>query len=178
MFLSVHEMELRKVRFEETFPVGSLQFSDRKLWQAGELRTEGTAELLPNTSGEIRIRGSLAVLMEAECDRCLEVASFPVEMGFDLFYVPAESGPGSEEVALDAADSEIDFYQGDGLELEDLLREQILLSLPMQRICKEDCRGICPVCGQNRNLAECGCQVKAPDDRWAALREFSERRLG
>ena len=47
-----------------------------------------------------------------------------------------------------------------------------LLSLPMQRICREDCQGICPICGQNRNLAECGCQVKTPDDRWAALRNL------
>jgi uncharacterized protein len=75
-------------------------------------------------------------------------------------------------VALDAGESEIDFYEGEGLELERVLREQILLALPMQRICREDCKGICPVCGQSRNVVACGCQVKAPDDRWAALRDL------
>jgi uncharacterized protein len=170
MFLSVREMELRKVRFEETFPPGEIQFQDGKLWQASQLQAAGTAELLPNTNGEIRIQGHLAVRIEAECDRCLEIASFPIDKEFDLFYEPMDAGPDSEEVALAAGESEIDFYEGEGLELEDVLREQIVLSLPMQRICREDCKGICPVCGQNRNVVTCGCQMKAPDDRWAALR--------
>jgi len=56
--------------------------------------------------------------------------------------------------------------------LEVVLREQILLSLPMQRTCREDCKGICPACGTNRNRAGCGCLAKAPDDRWAALRDL------
>ncbi len=172
MFLNIHEMELRKVCFDETLPAGTIQFPDRRLRQAGPLQTEGSAELLTNTKGEIRVKGHLAVQMEAECDRCLEVAGYPLDLDFDLYYAPVEAGPDSGEVALKTADSEIDFYQGDGLELEDVLREQILLALPMQKICREDCQGICPVCGQNRNLIACGCQVKAPDDRWAALRNL------
>jgi uncharacterized protein len=172
MFLSVREMELRKVRFDETFPPGEIQFPDGKLWQAGPLQAEGTAELVPNTNGEIRICGRLNVRMEADCDRCLESASFPVDVGFDLFYEPVEAGPAHAEVALDAGESETDFYEGEGPELEDVLREQILLALPMQRICREDCRGICPVCGENRNVVMCVCQAKAPDDRWAALRDL------
>jgi uncharacterized protein len=172
MFLNVREMELRKVRFDQTYPPGEIQFLDEGLWQAGPLRAVGTAELLPNTGGEIRIRGHLTVPMESECDRCLEVAGYPVELDFDLFYQPAESGPEGQEVALRAGESEVDFYEGEGLELEVVLREQILLSLPMQRTCREDCKGICPVCGTNRNRAGCGCLAKAPDDRWAALRDL------
>jgi uncharacterized protein len=62
------------------------------------------------------------------------------------------------------------FYEGDGLELNDVLREEVLLELPMQRICTESCKGICPVCGQNRNQIECACQASTADDRWAALK--------
>jgi uncharacterized protein len=165
-------MEVRKVCFDETFPAGAILFPDRRLRQAGPLQTEGSAEVLMNAKGEIRIQGHIAVQMEAECDRCLETASYPLDLDFDLYYTPVEAGPDFGEVALRTADSEIDFYQGDGLELEDVLREQILLALPMQKICREDCQGICPVCGQNRNLAACGCQMKAPDDRWATLRNL------
>jgi uncharacterized protein len=172
MFLSVQEMELGKVRFDETFPAGEIQFLDGELWQVGPLSAEGTAELLPNTNGEIRVCGRLKVRMEAECDRCLDTVSLPVDVGFDLFYLPAKAGPAHEEVALDAGQSEIDFYEGEGLELERVLREQILLALPMQRVCREDCRGICPICGQSRNTAACDCQAKAPDDRWAALKDL------
>ena len=64
--------------------------------------------------------------------------------------------------------------KGDGIELNDVLREYILLALPMQRVCSESCKGICPVCGQNRNLKECGCQLRAGDDRWAALKNLSK----
>ena len=64
------------------------------------------------------------------------------------------------------------FYEGDGLELNDVLREFVLLALPMQRLCDEKCKGICPLCGQNRNQNECRCQMTASDDRWAALKEI------
>lgn len=172
MFLSVREMELRKVRFDETYPPGSIQFLDRKLRQAGPLHATGTAELVSNSDGGMRIHGRLEVAMEAECDLCLEAASYPVALDFDLFYAPSEAGPEGEEVALGKEDSDIDFYEGDGVELADVLREQVLLSLPMQRLCREDCQGICPVCGENRNRVQCGCRVTPPDDRWAALRSL------
>ncbi len=172
MFLSIREMELRKLRFDESFQPGEIQFQDRKLWQGGVLRAEGSAELLPNTGGEIRVRGRVNVLMQAECDRCLETADFPVDADFDLFYEPASAGPEGEEIEISGGEMDTDFYEGDGLLLEDILREQVLLALPMQRTCREDCQGICPVCGQNRNLAACNCQVKGFDDRWSALRNL------
>ena len=65
------------------------------------------------------------------------------------------------------------FYEGDGVELNDVLREFILLTLPMQRVCSEDCKGICPECGQNRNQKECACQAAPADDRWAALKHLN-----
>ena len=61
---------------------------------------------------------------------------------------------------------------GDGLQLNDILREYVILSLPMHLVCSEACLGICPVCGQNRNLRACGCEIKPVDDRWAALKRL------
>ncbi len=172
MFLSRQKMELEKVCFDQIYKPGEIEFFDQKLWQAGPLHAEGSAELLPHTDGEIRIRGHLEVLMEAECDLCLEVAQYPVSLDFDLFYEPVRADLAAEEVALDPEDVDVDFYQGDGLELEDVLREQVLLFLPMQRVCSENCQGICPVCGENRNRVNCNCSRKIPDDRWAALRRL------
>ena len=110
--------------------------------------------------------------MEAECDRCLARAQFPLDTAFDLFYRPSEALAAVEEVAIDEGEAEMGFYVGLGMELEDVLREQILLSLPMQRVCSENCKGICPECGQNRNQIECHCQADAVDDRWAALKQI------
>ena len=119
--------------------------------------------------------------MEADCDRCLETARHPLESTFDLFYRPAPSGarPARSRKRWRSmkARPRFAFYEGGGLELKDILREHILLSMPMQRICGEACKGICPVCGQNRNTGACDCQAKPADDRWAALEEF-ERTKG
>jgi uncharacterized protein len=169
MFLSLRELVLRKLRFEETYSPGAIPFFDDKLRQITPMQVSGVAELLPDTKGEIRVRGHMEVCMEAECDRCLEPASFPIDVDFDLYYEPAASLRGEEDAEIDAGASEIGFYVGEGLELEDILREQVLLALPMQRICSQECKGICPICGQNRNFVTCNCRYQQVDDRWAAL---------
>ena len=77
------------------------------------------------------------------------------------------------EEAIDEGESEIGFYENGGMELEDILREQILLALPMQRVCSDACKGICPICGKNRNEIACDCENgKVGDDRWAAFRNL------
>jgi len=176
VFFSVKELELKKVRFDVAFQPGEIQF-DPGLSQTTPLEACGEVELLPNTLGEIRIRGRLQVGIEAQCDRCLEPAKFPIDANFDLFYRPAARSGFEEEVEIDEGESEVAFYEGGGIVLEDVLREYVLLSLPMQRICREDCRGFCPVCGQNRNLVNCGCEAKPVDDRWSALKKLQVKGL-
>jgi uncharacterized protein len=171
VFLSVKELEIKKVRFAVTFPPGEIAY-DEGLRQLTPLAVDGSAELLPHTLGEIRIQGHLIVRMATECDRCLEPAEFPIDSNFDLFYRPAVKADYGDEVEIDEGEAEIAFYEGGGLELKDVLREFVLLSLPMQRICREDCHGICPVCGLNRNLVNCGCEAKQVDERWAALKKL------
>jgi uncharacterized protein len=171
VFLSVKELEIKKVRFAVTFPAGEIAY-DEGLRQIAPLAVDGSAELLAHTLGEIRIQGHLKVRMATECDRCLEPAEFPIDSNFDLFYRPAVKADYGEEVEIDEGEAEIAFYEGGGIELKDVLREFVLLSLPMQRICREDCQGICPICGLNRNLVNCGCEVKQVDERWAALKKL------
>ena len=172
MFLSVKEMEIRKIRFDESFEPGQIDVSEEALRQSGPLHVIGTAELLAHTDGEVRVQGKFTGTLEATCDRCLGPARFPLDASFDLFYRPASDIAREEEVAIDEGEAEIGFYEAGGLELEDILREQILLALPMQRICREDCKGICPVCGKNRNETGCQCKAEAADDRWAALKNL------
>jgi uncharacterized protein len=172
MFLSVKEMELRKIRFKESFQPGQIDFSSEGLEQSTPLEAEGSAELLAHTDGEVRIQGRYSVEMAAQCDRCLGGAQFPLNAAFDLFYRPMSFIAREEEVEIDEGEAEIGFYQGGGLELEDILREQVMLALPMQRVCSDVCKGICPVCGRNRNETECDCHLVTGDDRWRALRDL------
>ena len=175
MFLSVKEMELRKIRFDETLQPWQIEFASENLEQASPLQAVGSAELLKNSSGEVRVQGRYTVELKAPCDRCLVDARFPLDAGFDLFYQPASSIARDEEIEIDEGEAQIGFYDHDGLELEDILREQILLALPMQRVCREDCKGICPVCGKNRNQSACDCSTSTKDDRWGALRKLEIR---
>jgi uncharacterized protein len=172
VFFSVRDLELRKARFDVAIPPGQIEFPEQKLRQATLLEAEGSVELAANTLEEIRVRGHLKVRMEADCDRCLETAQFSLDEPFDLFYRPAGSLEDNTETAIDEGESEIGFYENGGLELNDVLREEVLLLLPMQRVCSDSCKGICPVCGRNRNQSECNCHAQPADDRWSALRNL------
>lgn len=168
MFISLQQLEKRPVRFDVEIPPGELEY-DGKLSQGSSLRAEGTATLLTHSLGEIRVQGKLNVTMQATCDRCLEPSSFPIENQFDLLYMPAEKSKDGED-EIDQAGIEVGYYEGNGLGLSEVLREVVLLALPMQLVCNEGCKGICPLCGQNRNQHDCGCHAEAADDRWSKLK--------
>src|SRR5215471_16001477 len=98
MFLSVKELELRKVRFDETFEAGRIDFSGEELEQVSPLAAKGMAEMLAHSDGEVRIQGRYTVEMASQCDRCLGRARFALDAGFDLFYRPATYIAREEEV--------------------------------------------------------------------------------
>ena len=172
MFFHVRDLEVRAKQFDVEVAPGVIDYQDAKLRQAGALKAEGKAELVTGALGEIRVSGRLAVLMKADCDRCLEPARFPIDSDFTLYYRPVDEGYGDEK-EIDAGEAEMGFYDGEGLDVNEVLREFVLLSLPMQRVCSENCKGICPECGQNRNQVECHCQAESVDDRWAALKQLN-----
>jgi uncharacterized protein len=101
MFLSVKEMEVRKVRFDETFEPGQIEFTGEEIEQVSPLAAKGVAELLAHSDGEVRIQGRYTVEMASQCDRCLGSARFALDSGFDLFYRPASYIARDEEVAID-----------------------------------------------------------------------------
>jgi uncharacterized protein len=171
MFLTLHELEQRSVRFKVDIPAGEIEF-DGKVAQSSILHAEGTAEVLNHSLGEIRLQGSLQVTVDAPCDRCLEPVSLPIRSPFDLVYMPASGAAEGGEDEIDEAAVEVGYYEGNGLQLNDVLREVVLLALPMRLVCEESCKGICHVCGQNRNQRECACQLAAVDDRWSKLKNL------
>jgi len=171
VFITLQELQQHTVRFKVDIPAGTIDF-DGKVRQSAVLHAEGTAELLSHALGEIRLQGDLQVTVDAACDRCLEPVSLPIRSPFDLVYIPASVAAEGGEEEIDEAAVEVGFYEGSGLQLNDVLREVVLLALPMQLVCSESCKGICPVCGQNRNQRDCGCQSAAVDDRWTKLKEL------
>ena len=121
------------------------------------------------------MRGRVSAELELQCARCLEPVPQEVERKFDLLYRPQGADAGKEELSVTDAEAEIGYYQGEGLLLEDALREQVLLALPLKVICREDCKGLCPHCGTNLNLGQCSCAEPADDPRWSALKEIRSK---
>jgi len=170
MFLDIHELERRKISLDQVIPVGRIDFGD-DVRQVEVLEVHGWAELV---AAEIRLQGNFRTAVEVPCARCLEPTRRAVAMDFDLFYRPIGTISRNEEVEMKGEDLDIGFYHGDGLLLEDAVREQILLALPIKSICRSDCAGLCPQCGQNRNLGPCGCAPAPADDRWAPLARLKQ----
>jgi uncharacterized protein len=170
MIFTLTELEHHPIQFDVTYQPGEIALSG-DLRQKGNLHAAGSATLLRNTLGEIRLRGHVTVDIEGECDRCLDSAHIAIDNDFDLFYRPVLRTANHAEMRLEDGETEISFYEG-GVSLEDALREFVLLSCPMQLFCRPDCRGICPSCGVNRNEHDCACAASHAHDRWAGLRKL------
>jgi uncharacterized protein len=110
--------------------------------------------------GRARLRGTVSAAMKVECVRCLCAFDEKVERDLDVSYCRAEGIGPVDDSELDEKDLDLDYYGDDGIDLQQLLGEQILLTLPMKPLCRPDCKGLCPQCGINLNDEECSC---APD---------------
>ena len=171
MYISLRELEHGAVRFKEVFQPDTLDLVEG-VRQSGPLAVEGLAELEPLTD-EIRVQGKISGPMEAVCDRCLDPVHWVVDAEFKLLYQPASELTAVEDVEIDDRATEIGFYEGNSLDVKDVVREQIVLSMPARNICREDCLGLCPECGKNRNQALCDCRSRPVDNRLAALANLS-----
>jgi len=128
----------------------------------------------------VHVRGRLAGKVSTECGRCLESYELPLAQELDLFYLPRAQGrPQEQEEEVELTDREVvvGYYDGDRLDLGEVLREQIFLDLPLKRLCRDDCRGRCPSCGQDKNKVACACPpTEEPGDpRLAALRKLFQK---
>lgn len=146
--------------------------------QTGILTVKGQADLIEETRGprdiveDIRLRARIRGDFEVLCARCLEPIRKSVEQGFDLIFRPSAADAEQGERSISEAETEIGYYETSGLLLEDVVREQVLLSLPDRSLCREDCKGLCAHCGANLNETACNCEDQRTDPRWAALQGF------
>jgi len=127
-----------------------------------------------------RLVGTVKTELELQCSRCLESFKLPVDREFDLRFLPAgaeepKSDTDDEEIEVEDDDVSLTFYRDELIDLNELLREQFYLALPMKPLCKSDCKGICPQCGTNRNTAPCDCNPQWEDPRMAGLKTLLKR---
>ena len=136
----------------------------------GPVALEATAT---KDKAKVRIAGHATTMLELACSRCLEGYRVPVDAEFDLMFLPAADAPGAGEAdEVELADEDINtaFYRDGVIDLGELMHEQFYLTLPMKPLCREDCKGMCPVCGANWNETSCACNNRWEDPRLAGLK--------
>ncbi len=130
---------------------------------------------LSKHGNDILVRGHLEGELTLACGRCLESYAAPLETDFDLLMVPGPWEVGAEEEELTPQDLDQDFYSGENVDLEAIIREQIILMLPLKPLCREDCMGLCPHCGANLNVETCGCPVDKEESPLANVVKMKEK---
>lgn len=134
---------------------------------------------------EVVAKGGFSLQASGGCRRCLSEAELPLEVAFQLDFVHADrlqklhalpdgDDDGEGEIAGTFSSDEVDqiVYTGTEIDLAPVIREQLLLALPMDLICSEECKGLCQVCGGDMNEAACSCDRHVPDPRWAGLKDI------
>ena len=167
VLITPQELEIRRIVISRAFAPGELDYHGAEFRQVAPLQVDATAELV---GSEIRIRGHLHTRLEVSCARCLGTVEIPLDRDFDLYYRPLTAIAREEEVEISRDELEIGFYRGEGVELNDVLTEQVILSVPMKVVCAPECLGLCPVCGANRNVEICNCAVPSSDSPFASLK--------
>ena len=174
MLITPFDLQKQPLLFTEEIAPGTIDYaSDTR--QVGSLPVEGKADLIVEHRGpeeqveDIRVRAEYRGAFEVMCARCVEPVAVPLEGKFDLLFRPENADAEAGERAITEDETEIGYYGSGGLLLEDVVREQVLLSLPGRTLCTPDCKGLCPHCGQNLNVDLCRCTSTAVDPRWNAL---------
>jgi DUF177 domain-containing protein len=173
-FVDLKDLAHEKISFSASFEPGLVDFGSDNLRQVGPLDWTASAE---RAEAEIRINGTLTTTVECPCSRCLEAARMALSKPFDLFFRERdkEMFDEDEEVELDEEDTRTAFFTGTKLAIADILREQVLLALPMKVLCRVDCKGLCPICGINLNSGTCTCSREEFNPHMDVLLEIKKQ---
>jgi uncharacterized protein len=125
---------------------------------------------------EISIEGRISAHLEMLCSRCLKPHDEYIDETFEVVYRPySRDKEETDEIELDETDLNISYYEGEVIDTLELIREQLLLFLPVKPLCKDDCAGLCPTCGKDLNEGPCSCTHETIDPRLAVLKQFLQK---
>jgi len=122
----------------------------------------------------VLIEGTVKITVTVKCGRCLKDAPLPMDLTYREEYLPAGETGRQKEQELTNGELDLGFYDNDELDITELVREQVLLAVPMKPLCKEDCPGLCTFCGKDLKEGPCGCRKEETDPRLAPLAKFKE----
>ncbi|MBB6735526.1 YceD family protein [Cohnella zeiphila] len=168
MLLNVQELAQSKepARLEESFDASDAFASIRDAVPISPVSAKLTASY---ADGVIEVTGTVSCKIRLSCSRCLEPTAEELRIPFEeTFKVVSKE-------TREPSEPDDDLFvpiEGERLELRPYVLEELIVQLPLAPLCREDCKGLCPECGTNRNVAECGCSADKVDPRLEALKSW------
>lgn len=169
--ISLESVAQEPLRVESELPVSLTAIDREPLLAISPLKMSGEVTRI---EGGYALSARLVYEGQLECSRCLAAYPFREEDEFHLVLYPRQSQPGVD-VELERGDLDTQYFDQPVVELSPIAQERVQMALPMKPLCRVDCRGLCPSCGNDLNLGSCGCARDAADPRWEALRALKEK---
>jgi uncharacterized protein len=173
MYLDTNNIHRNVLVFEHELELGDLEGAGPERMMVRGARLSGEAE---RSDRGIDLEAHLDATVVVGCSRCTEPFAIPLSTDFSLTLVPEAER--TEQDDREVGDEEVRFFytQEGKADLSSMAAEQIYLNLPLKPICHDTCKGLCPVCGVNRNIEECACSSESVDPLLAPLLKFKTRR--
>jgi uncharacterized protein len=170
MRVELENLEGGKGEFAHVYQPDELNPIDERVNLIEPAATSGKVRVAGN---EVFVNGHIDARAQVECDRCLQPVELPVNTDFALDYISGAEYESTAAAELTEADLSLSVFDGEAIDIDEIVKEQILLTVPARTLCREDCKGICPECGIDRNTGECSCVTDNTDPRWAALKNLT-----
>jgi uncharacterized protein len=176
LLLDLSLMREARDRVDRTFEPASLPAADTDTFRVAA--PVHLAFDIFKDGAQFRLVGRAGSSLTLPCSRCLDDIALPVDLPFDLLYLPHQANVGEGEVEVEDDDLTTAFYRDQKIDLGQLVLEQFYLSVPMKPLCRESCRGLCPQCGTNLNTASCSCVRQWTDPRLEGLKALRDPGAG
>lgn len=170
MRIEIEKLEAGKGGFAHVYQPDELDPVDERIRLIEPVQVKGNVKL---TGNEVSVSGHVETRAQLECDRCLKPVELPVNADFALEYITGADYESSSAAALSEEEMSVSVFDGESVDVDEIVKEQILLAVPARTLCREDCKGICPECGKDLNAGDCNCAPNEVDPRWAALKNFN-----
>jgi DUF177 domain-containing protein len=170
MRIELENLEGGKGDFARVYRPEELNPVDERIRLIEPAAVKGRVRLAGN---EVFVNGHVDTRAQVDCDRCLQPVVLPVSADFALEYITGPEYEASAAAELTEAELSVSVFDGEAIDVDEIVKEQILLAVPTRTLCREECKGICPECGIDRNTGECKCVANDIDPRWAALKDLT-----
>jgi DUF177 domain-containing protein len=171
MRIELKNLEAGRGEFAHLYQPEELDLTDERVALCGPASLSGG---IRQSGLEVFVTGHLKTCAQVECDRCLKPIEIPVDSDFALEYITEADYEANSTAELTEDLMSVSVFDGEGIDLDEIVKEQILLAIPTRSLCTPDCKGFCPQCGADRNAKDCGCEDREIDPRWAALQALKD----